>query len=423
MKKEVTTAILSSVLTLALVLLVVLIIEVIPPKDCEHHICEKTPSAPTCDIKGYTTYVCLECGYTFEADFIAPLGHKFTDTVVAPTCDTEGYTSHYCSACGIEDRDNYIRPTGHSFNETVTEPTCDDLGYTLYDCEKCSFSMESDYVVPTGHDYTKNYIRPNLEQTGYTEYTCNTCHSVHIGDYVFYTDIFTGAAGDGEGGLAWGVDISKWSYNVDFQALKDAGIDFVIMRVGSHTNIDPKFESYYKEAKRVGLDVGVYFFTYSSDKSGAIRDAKNVAKWLEGKTLEYPVFFDIEDDATNEYYPSTFSEEQLMELAHTFMTEMVEYGYYPGLYTNNKFLYTLFNEEKTLKLYDVWYARYAAEDTDVDAYVDKYMDEYSEIYSMWQYQGDVKGFLDGAVSGACDLNYAFKDYPAIMKEFGFNGYQ
>ena len=112
-----------------------------------------------------------------------------------------------------------------------------------------------------------------------------------------------------------------------------------------------------------------------------------------------------------------------MELAHTFMTEMVNYGYYPGLYTNNKFLYTRFNEEKTLKLYDIWFARYAAEDTDIAEYINKYIDEYSMTYSMWQYQGNVDKFLDGAVSGKCDLNYAFKDYPSIMKKFGFNGYQ
>jgi hypothetical protein len=87
------------------------------------------------------------------------------------------------------------------------------------------------------------------------------------------------------------------------------------------------------------------------------------------------------------------------------------------------FLYNLFNEEKTLKLYDVWFARYAAPDTDIDEYVKKYINDYSKMYSMWQYQGDIASFLDGAVSGKCDLNYAFKNYPAIMKEFGFNGYQ
>jgi len=424
MKKEITTAILSSVLTLALVLMIILIIKVIPPKDCPHHICEKTPHAPTCDEKGYTTYVCLECGLTFEADFIAPIGHQFTHSTVAPTCDTEGYNAHYCSVCGIEDRDEYVRPTGHSFEQTVYEPTCDDLGYTHYECVDCDFSMDSDYVDPTGHTYTKEYFRPNFEETGYTEYTCQVCNSEHIGDYVFYTDIFSGAAGEGEGAKAWGLDLSHHSDNVDFAALKAAGIDFVILRVGYGKSLDTKFESYYKKAKDAGLDVGVYFFTLSESGEQAKADAKRVSSWLKGKTLEYPVFFDVEDDPHySGYNPSSFSEEKLMEIISTFMSEMVEYGYYPGLYTNNKFLYNFFNEEKTLKLYDVWYARYAAEGVDIDEYVEKYVDEYSSTYSMWQYQGSVEKFLDGAVEGMCDVNYAFKDYPSIMQEFGFNGYQ
>ncbi len=422
MKIQLSTIILILVLVVCLVGLGCVIYAFIP-QECQHHVCDKTAYAPTCDQKGYTYYVCRDCKYSFEADFIAPLGHQFTSTVVAPTCDTEGYTSHYCSVCEITDKDHYLRPTGHDYIETVTAPTCDDIGYTEYKCKDCSFVKVSDYLSPTGHAYTKNYVRPNLEKTGYTEYTCLNCKTTHIGDYVFYTDIFQGAAGTGKGEVAWGVDLSKWSYNVDFKALKDAGVDFVILRVGSHTNLDPKFESYYKQAKQVGLDVGVYFFTYSTNENGAIRDAKNVSKWLEGKTLEYPVFFDIEDDSSNGYYPSTFTQEQLMEIAHTFMTEMVDYGYYPGLYTNNKFLYSLFNEEKTLKLYDVWYARYASDNVDMDEYIEQNIKEYSAVYSMWQYQGDVEGFLNGAVSGKCDLNYAFKNYPAIMKEFGFNGYQ
>lgn len=421
MKKHLSTIVLSIVLVLCLVALG-FIINAFIPKDCQHHTCDTTPHAPTCDVKGYTTYVCKDCKYTFDADFIAPLGHKFTSETTAPTCDTEGYTSHHCSVCGIDDKDSYRRPTGHDYKTTVTEPTCDEIGYTVYKCKNCNFEMISDYEKPTGHTYTKTYVRPNIEKTGYTVYTCTKCGSEHIGDYVFYTDIFTGAAGDGKGEIAWGVDLSKWSYTVNFQKLKDAGIDFVILRVGSYTNLDPNFESYYAAAKKVGLDVGVYFFTYSTSAAGAKTDAENVAKWLKGKKLEYPVFFDVEDDANHDYYPSTFSEERIMEIAHTFMTEMVNYGYYPGLYTNNKILYNTFNDEKTLKLYDVWYARYPGENTNVDEYVDSYIDDYSSMYSMWQYLGDIEGLFNGAVSGACDLNYAFKDYPAWIKQFGFNGY-
>ncbi len=452
MKNNKTTIVLAAILVACLVVLGFVIYAFIP-KDCTHRTCDLTPHEPTCDEKGYTTYVCTECGYTFEADFVAPLGHKFTDKVIAPTCDKEGYTAHTCSTCGIVDKDNYTRPTGHTYRETVYAPSCESQGYTYHECKNCDFTMKSDYVEPTGHivsdkvvkptcneqgytvhsckscdytytndfvdptghTYTKTVVRPNLDKTGYTKYKCNDCGASHIADYVFYSDIFSGAEGTGKGELAWGVDLSKWSYDVDFQALKDAGVDFVIIRVGSYVNKDPNFETYYSAAKAAGLDVGVYFFTYAESKADALADAERVVGWLKGKQFEYPIFYDIEDDSTNAYYPSQFSESLITTIAHTFMAELVDAGYYPGLYTNNKFLYDVFNSEKTLRLYDVWYAHWTT-------VTDELMKEYSSTYSMWQYMGNVQGFNNGAVSGKCDVNYAFKDYPAIMKKHGFNGY-
>lgn len=455
MKKISSTVILASVLVLCLIVMGTLIaVLVIPPKDCAHAVCHKELHEPECDEKGYTLYTCTNCGYAFEADFVAPLGHDFTDEVVAPTCDKEGYTAHSCSVCGIVDKDNYVRPTGHTYSESTVEPTCEELGYTLHKCDDCAFEVKSDYVAPkghltnqtvvaptcdeegytvhkckncsyeyineitapTGHDFEKTYIRPNLEKTGYTEYKCKVCGSTHKADFVFYSDIFTGAEGEGRGELAWGLDLSHHSADVDFEALKALGIDFVILRVGYNTSLDTRFEEYFAKAKAAGLDIGIYFFTLAENAEDAKADAKRVADWLRGKQFEYPVFYDIEDYAGAGYYPSDFSEEQIMGIAHTFMTEMVEYGYYPGLYTNNYFLYSLYNNEKALRLYDIWYARY----TDTP---DDYIDDYSAKYSMWQYAGSVEGFGNGAVSGMCDVNYAFKNYPAIIKKFGFNGYQ
>ena len=499
------------------------------PKECKHHFCKKTPNEPTCQEKGYTFYECLTCDYTFEADFVAPLGHKFTDTVTAPLCDAEGYTTHTCEVCGIENIDTYLSPKGHDFEKDVIAPTCEGQGYTKQVCSDCGFSKNTDYIKPLGHDfssektdptcvlegfttfscsrcehkyisdyldpkghdiiktdtiaptcegegysvykckncdyefesdhlaptghvllhqtvsptcasegytayscekcsyvfisdkiapiehtYEKTYVRPNIEKTGYTIYKCTACGSESIADYVFYSDIFTGAEGEGKGSLAFGLDLSHHSEDVDFAALKTAGVDFVILRVGYNTDLDTRFEEYYAAAREVGLDIGVYFFTLATNKEEAKADALRVASWLEGKKLEYPVFYDIEDYST--YEPSTFSEAQIMEIAHTFMTTMVDNGYYPGIYTNNNFLYNVFNNEKTLRLYDVWYARYTEAD-------DERVLEYSGLYSMWQYEGNVAEYANGAVGGMCDLNFAFKDYPEIMKQFGFNGYQ
>ncbi len=450
MKKHLSTILLSLGLVICLAILGTVVYFLIP-KECTHYACNKAVHAPTCEDKGYTLYECKSCDYSFEADFVAPLGHKLTEETVASTCEEQGYTLHTCSVCEKSYKDNfispkghneavsvidpecnvqgytlhecldcdyyyitdYVKPTGHDKEAKVVEATCDEEGYTLYSCRKCSYSYKGNYKKATGHTYTKTYVRPNIAQTGYTVYTCTKCKSEHIGDYVFYSDIFSGAEGTGE--MEWGLDLSRYSKNVDFNALKNAGVDFVILRVGSNANFDPTFEQFYRDAKAAGLDVGAYFFTYATNKEEAAADAARVAKWLDGKTFEYPIFYDIEDVASDNHYPSQFSSELLTEIVHTFMTEMVEHGYYPGIYTGNKIIYDVLNSEKTLRLYDVWFAHWAS---DPDALID----EYSSTYSMWQYMGDVEGFGDGAVEGFCDINYAFKNYPAIMKKHGFNGY-
>ena len=393
---------------------------------------------PTCEAKGYTVYKCESCGHEYSGSYVDMLGHNYIEIgTVEPTCLEGGNSTFMCSICDHQYISDYTEPTGHTtYTKTVTKPTCTTEGYTTYKCDKCEYEYKSDKLPPEDHTYKKIYVRPNIEKTGYTINKCIVCEVEHISDYVFYSDIFTGAAGAGEGKLAFGVDLSHWSYSydeytqddVDFEKLKEAGVEFVILRVGFDTDLDSRFEKYYEAAREAGLDIGVYFFTLATNADEARADAKRVASWLDGKTFEYPIFYDIEKYVKKDSYgnvvynydPASFGETRIMEITNTFMTAMVEYGYYPGLYTNNDYLYNLFNNEKTLRLYDVWYARYV--ETDGNLPSEEEMLEYSQMYSMWQYNGDVYNFADGAVPGACDLNIAFKKYPEWIKEHGFNGY-
>lgn len=388
------------------------------------HSMEKTSTvSPTCTTEGYSSYKCENCDHEHNDDYVAALGHKYTEIgTLNPTCTERGNSTYMCLNCEDEYVANYTAPKGHTLSSYVTKPTCTKEGYTAYKCDDCDYQYVSDKVPPIEHVFEKTYVRPNIAQTGYTIYECIVCGSRHEADFVFYSDIFTGAAGTGEGSLAFGLDLSKWSKEVDFEALKAAGVDFVILRVGAYTNKDPYFEEYYAAAREAGLDIGVYFFTYAESEEDSVADAKRVVSWLDGKTFEYPVFYDIEDDPNEGYYPSEFSKELITSMAHAFMTEMVDYGYYPGLYTNNHFLYSVFNEEKTLRLYDIWFANYPSNSETLEDHIENDILEFSKTYSMWQYDGDVLGYNNGAVEGMCDLNFAFKDYPTIIKKFGFNGY-
>ena len=94
------------------------------------------------------------------------------------------------------------------------------------------------------------------------------------------------AAGDGAV-YANGVDLSKWNgTKIDWPLLKESGIDFVILKVGSTSaGKDTSFDSYYEQAKAVGIDVGAYFYTYAQNVKAAEKDAKMCIEWLEGKQL------------------------------------------------------------------------------------------------------------------------------------------
>ena len=98
-----------------------------------------------------------------------------------------------------------------------------------------------------------------------------------------------------------GIDVSKWQGNVDFKKVKDAGIEFVIMRIGSQRSpeeeisMDVKFKEYYQAVKDVGLKVGIYIYNTSAPPSDAVKTAKWVLKELNGDKLDFPIAYDWED--------------------------------------------------------------------------------------------------------------------------------
>ncbi len=378
------------------------------------HDLKETLTAPTCTKQGYVTYACNNCDYTYDTDFTEPTGHMLTSSITASTCTEGGYTTYACG-CGYTYKTKFTVPNGHHLKNKVTAPTCADEGYTTYSCS-CGYSFVGDYVEPTGHNFKKSITRPSIATTGYTEFTCKTCKFSYKTDYVWYSEIFSGAEGDGEGILAYGVDLSKHNGdNIDFEELKDAGIDFVILRAG-HIGEQPdkKFERYYKEAREAGLDIGCYFYSYAETVAEAKEEAEILLDLIEGKTFEYPVYFDLEDSCQIE-----LSTDRRMKMCYAFCEILIENGYFPGIYTYKYFLETYLQSEEICTYFDLWLAHYP---TDKVVYLDDCDYELppgGTACGIWQFTE--AGRVDGA-RGDVDLNIAYKDYPAIMKKYGYNGY-
>ncbi len=217
-------------------------------------------------------------------------------------------------------------------------------------------------------------------------------------------------AGDGIGIVAHGVDLSSWQgENVDFARIAAQGYDFVILRAGFSCTEDAVFERNYAAAKAAQLDVGAYLYSYAATTEEVLREAESCKAWLAGKQLEYPVYFDLEDPGVH----GAMSRAALTELALTFLDSLAADGWLVGLYSCRSWLEEKMDTALICARYECWMAQYPAGGT-----YDNY-EKYHAVYGMWQYSAS--GEVDG-IPGKADRNVAFKDYPSICREYGFNGY-
>ena len=98
----------------------------------------------------------------------------------------------------------------------------------------------------------------------------------------------------------FGIDVSKYQGTVDWAKAKAGGVKFAMLKSVSTNRtglyIDPYFERNYAECKRLGIPVGVYYYTYAQDKAYADKELAMLQKAIAGKQFEYPVVVDVEDN-------------------------------------------------------------------------------------------------------------------------------
>lgn len=199
------------------------------------------------------------------------------------------------------------------------------------------------------------------------------------------------------------IDVSKHQGVIDWELVKNSGVKGVIIRAGygrSIDQIDPYFSINYKNAKRVGLHVGAYWYSYAKNVMDARAEANTCLKAIEGKCFDLPIYYDIEEkDQLNE--GSIFCG-SLME---TFGDILEGAGYFTGLYMSYSQIVKL--PERIRSRFTVWVAKWS----------DK-LPEGSK-FGMWQYSS--KGAVPGIV-GYVDLDKVMIDFPYIIRRAKLNGY-
>ncbi|MCR4889706.1 MAG: glycoside hydrolase family 25 protein [Ruminococcus sp.] len=221
----------------------------------------------------------------------------------------------------------------------------------------------------------------------------NTDNIISRNGYSFYQE-------NGEITSFAGIDISEHQGDIDWQQVKDSGIDFAMIRVGYRSygegvvNFDTNFRDNIRQANDVGIDVGVYFFSQATSQDEAIEEADRVLDAIEGCDITYPVVYDWEMIYDDSARTDDISVETLADCCVAFCERIKSGGYTPMIYQNKSTSMHKLDLPR-VKDYDFWLAEYGDKPT------------YYYKYDMWQYTstGSVPG-----ITGDVDLNICFKDY-------------
>lgn len=206
------------------------------------------------------------------------------------------------------------------------------------------------------------------------------------------------------------IDISYYQGTPDFELIKASGIEGVIIRAGyGRNNIDKQFHRNISECNRLGIPCGVYWFSYAYTVEMAAKEAEYCLAAIKPYRVELPVCFDFEYDSVDfaKTKGVTITKEMATAFVHAFCGAVEAAGYYAMNYTNKDYLSKYF-DDTTLK-YDLWLATWPKTvDPDNPPRKDA---------GIWQWGG---AYYDGITTGIVDSNYAYRDYPAIIRKAGLN---
>ncbi len=211
---------------------------------------------------------------------------------------------------------------------------------------------------------------------------------IHKGDSVLYEN-------DQRYDYELGIDVSYHNGSINWQKVKNSGIDFVIIRAAyrgygkeGNLNKDKYFDEYIKGAQAAGLDVGVYLFSQAISEEEALEEAEFVIDIIKDYELELPVVYDPESILDAVARTDGVTGEQFTSNTKVFCSRIKDAGYEPMVYSN--MLWEAFQFDlKEISEYPIWYADY------------ELLPQTPYHFEFWQYSN--RGHVDG-ISGNVDMD-------------------
>ncbi len=189
-----------------------------------------------------------------------------------------------------------------------------------------------------------------------------------------------------------GIDVSVWQGDIDFEKIKNAGVEFIIIRAGTTKGpdgeymIDSKFIRNIEQANAYDIDVGIYFYSYANSSEKAKEEALWVLDHIKDYKVTLPIAFDWENWSTFNDYKLSFY--QLTDMAKTFLNTVKKAGYDGMLYSSKNYLESFWMPVE----FQTWLAHYTKKTT------------YKGDYTFWQLCSN--GKIDG-INGDVDINVMY----------------
>ena len=199
---------------------------------------------------------------------------------------------------------------------------------------------------------------------------------------------------------SYGIDVSHYQGEIDWEAVKNSGVTFAILKIGEYwTNskkviFDQFFERNYLACKRLGIAVGGYFYSYAFNRAEGNEEADVCLSLIKNKIFELPIFIDVEDKAIKNAVANGKTDvANVTDASLAFCEKIVSAGHQAGVYASRDFFYNYFNIP-LIEKYWIWVAHYTSGQTD-----------YTGKYNFWQ--ATSKGSVPG-INGNVDIDWFYK---------------
>lgn len=211
-----------------------------------------------------------------------------------------------------------------------------------------------------------------------------------------------------------GIDVSYHNGNLDWSVIKNAGVEFAILRAayrgyGDEGTLlkDSKFAEYIRGAQAYGIPVGAYIYSQAITTKEAVQEANYILNIVKNYSLDLPIVFDYEFSPSSKgrtnlaWAEGELNKTKMTNITLAFCNTIKSAGYDVMVYANKTFLTKNIDHEVIENAgYDVWLAHY------VNQNENNYQGtNYTGDFKIWQYTST--GRIPGIADKVFDCNFMY----------------